>query len=102
MRGLKALVIFLGVMIVAAAGLIVYGIVSKLGDRAVADGRTSSSFGEQTIALPSGADVESFVVEDSRLIIHLTLADGGARLLVLDLDTGRQLGTIMLDKGTSE
>lgn len=102
MRGLKALVIFLGVMIVAAAGLIVYGIVSKLGDLAVADGRTSRSFGEQRIALPSGADVGSFVVEDNRLIIHLTLADGGARLLVLDLDTGRQLGTIMLEKGTSE
>lgn len=102
MRVLNALVIFLGVMIVAAAGLVVYGIVNKVGDLAIADGGASRSFGERNIELPPSAVVESFVVEEDRLIIHLTLAEGGTRLLVLDLETGRQLGTIMLENRTGE
>ena len=102
MRALKVLVIVLGVMIVAAAGLVVYGIVNKLGDLAVADRGASRSFGERTVELPPGAEVKTFVVEAGRLVIHLILAEGGERLLILDLETGQQLGTIMLQKGTAE
>ena len=102
MRVLNALVIFLGVMIVAAAGLVVYGIVNKVGNLAIADGGASRNFGERNIELPPSAVVKSFVVEEDRLIIHLTLAEGGTRLLVLDLGTGRQLGTILLENRAGE
>jgi hypothetical protein len=102
MRALKVLVIVLGVMIVAAAGLLVYGIVNKLGDLAVADRGVSRSFGERMIELPPGAEVKTFAVEEGRLVIHLILAEAGERLLILDLETGQQLGTIMLQKGTAE
>ena len=102
MRALKVLVIVLGVMIVAAAGLVVYGVVNKLGDLAGVDKAAVRSFGERSIELPPSAEVKTFVVEADRLVIHLILADGGERLLILDLETGQQLGTIMLQKGTAE
>ncbi len=102
MRALKVVVIVLGVMIVAASGLLVYGIVNKLGDLAGADKGASHSFGERVIELPAGAEVKTFVVEEGRLIIHLILAEAGERLLIFDLETGQQQGTIMLQKGTAE
>ena len=102
MLALKALVVVLGVMVVAAAGLIVYGILTKFGDLTVGDSTFPERFGDRTVEIPLPAEVRDVVINENHLVIHLTMPDGTVRFLVVDLATGRQLGSIMLEKKAGE
>ena len=54
------------------------------------------AFGDVAVTLPPGAKVVATTTDAGRLIVHLRLADGTARVLVLDLATGKPLGAIRL------
>ena len=107
MRALKALVIVMGVLILAGMGLVAYAIVKRVAaPERVAQPAAPSAlpasaapphpFGPVEISLPSGARIARTRTSGERLIVELELAGGGERLLVIDLATGGLVGTIDL------
>lgn len=94
MRALKALVIVMGVLIVIGLGVVVVTIVKR--SARLADSSSTTSFGRTDVAVPPGSRVVETAVDGHRLVLRLTLADGRDRLLVVDLRTGREAGTIDL------
>lgn len=100
MQALKALVIFMGVLIVAGMGLLVYGLMTRASwqedgaARAAAD--TAQPFGQVEAVLPKGANVAGVSVDGGRAIVDIRLSNGGAELRVYDLATGRVHGSIRL------
>lgn len=102
MRALKGLVIGMGVLIVIGLVVVVIALIERAGD--LDDGAPAQSaaskikhaFGDVAVTLPPGAKVVATTTDAGRLIVHLRLADGTARVLVLDLATGKPLGAIRL------
>lgn len=93
MRGLQVLVIVMGVLIVVTTGVVIAVILGRISRHAeVAPAR----FAALPIAIPHGAKVAGMIPNGDRLLIRLALADGGERIIVLDLKTGAPLGTIDL------
>jgi hypothetical protein len=94
MRALKVLVVVMGVMIlagVAALVVVIAGRVSRGGA-----GTSSPPFAAAPIEFPAGARIETMSTGSDRLVIDLVLPDGNRRLVIIDLATGRLLGTIPL------
>ena len=103
-RALKALVIFLGVLIVG--GVVVIGVTiyqratGPASEGATADAPPAvspSGFGARRIGLPQGADIVEAVAEGDRLILIVALPEGSQRVIVLDLANGAELGRIDLE-----
>jgi hypothetical protein len=109
---LKALVIFMGVVI--AVGFIVVFV--ELGRRIVkppvteppqagaptAPGLPAAkprSFGEVAVPIPEGAKVESVTTADGRTVALVRLRDGAAALYVIDPATGLLLGVVRFPEG---
>lgn len=121
MQALKALVIFLGVLIVIGMGVLAYGIMLKFDEwQAKKDGEVAPAplvevapsitapvvtevwTGDLKVAVPAGARVAETVVADGQMIVRLSLADDSQRYLVFDLRTGKQIGAIELQPGGAQ
>ena len=102
MQALKALVIFMGVLIIAGMGLLVYGLMTRVtwsdeaAPAAMAPASPVARIGTITSNLPAGAAVASVSVDTGRAVVHVRLADGGAEIRLFDLATGTAMGTIQL------
>ncbi len=103
MRALKALVIGMGILILIGFAAVVVAVIQRAGDSGGADpaavrsGATAQrAFGDVRVSLPPGAQVIGTSTDAGRLIVHLRLAGGQARVLVIDLATGKRLGVIEL------
>ena len=103
MRGLKGLVIGLGVLIAIGLTVVVVTVFNRMGGDSLAGtaksgapGTPHEAFGDVKIALPAGATVLRTEIADGRLVVHLTSRHGGARVLVIDLASGKTLGTVEL------
>ena len=102
MQALKALVIIMGILIMAGMGLLVYGLTTRVSwnDRAEhenpAPDSSSASFGMVASNLPTGAAVVSVSVDRTRAVVHVRLPDGGAEIRFFDLVTGATTGSIHL------
>ncbi len=113
MQALKAIVIFMGVLIVIGMGVVAYGIMLKFDEwQAKKDAApeppavTAPAItmpvvaevwtGDLKVAIPAGARVAETVVAEDQMIVRLSLADGSQRYLVFDLGTGKQIGAIEL------
>jgi hypothetical protein len=94
-RTLKLLVIVMGVMLVAGVAILIVTVAGRVS-RNGAGLAGSPPFAAPSIDLPQGARIETMAVASDRLVIDVVLADGTRQLLVLDLVTGRRLGTIPL------
>ncbi len=94
MPGLKALVIVLGILIVAGLTLVAVTVARRAGGP---DGTVSSGFGEVNLRLPPGARLVDATVDGARLVLRLRLADGTDQVTIVDLQTGRPLGTVRLE-----
>ncbi len=101
MRALKALVIGMGILILIGFAAVVVAVIQRTGDdgddgpSTVRSGvPTERAFGDVRVKLPSGAQVIGTAADGGRLIVHLRLAGGEARILVIDLATGKRLGAI--------
>lgn len=93
MRTLKLVVVVMGILIVAGiAGLaaIIAGRVSRGSPAPV------QQFAAAPIEIPRGARIEALTAGPDRLVVALALPEGGQRLIILDLATGKQLGAIDL------
>ncbi|MEW5704964.1 MAG: hypothetical protein AB1781_10335 [Pseudomonadota bacterium] len=101
MRGLKFLVVFLGVLILGGIvflGVTIAGRMSGKLEGAPGGGHLPA-FETAKVTLPKGARLEGTEAEGDRLLLRLRLADGAGRILILDLNDGRLLGTVELEKG---
>lgn len=100
MQALKALVIVLGVLILVAAGAIAVTIYKRsvhglaASPPAAEKTEVHGAFGTKTIAIPAGAHVDDVATAQDRLVVRLRLADGNVRVLVLDIQTGDELGEL--------
>jgi len=106
MKALKALVIFLGVLIVAGVGLVIYGISSKVGPKPAAPVATNAvsdlpnavpsaaAFGSVEVTLPDGAAIQQVFAAGDRVIVRVGTGKGAAdRLIVLDPARGQVAGS---------
>jgi hypothetical protein len=101
MQAIKALVIGMGFLILVGLAILVYGLTNRFGST-MGDGDAASAtagpaaFGTIRAALPAGAEVAGVQMQDGAVMVHLTLPDGGAQIMVFRLSDGRQTGTIEL------
>ncbi len=95
MRTLKILVVVMGIMLVAGVAILIVTIAGRV-PRSGSGPATSLPFIAPPIDLPQGARIETMAVGADRLVVDVVLADGSRQLLILDLVTGRRLGTIPL------
>lgn len=106
MKALKALVIFLGVLIVAGVGLVIYGVSSKIGPKPASAPTVSiaadAPFGSVDIPLPDGASVQQIFAAGDRVIVRVGTGTGNGaadRLIVLDPAHGRIAGSFGFTTG---
>jgi hypothetical protein len=95
MRALKILVVVMGVMLIAGVAtlaVVIAGRVSRGGPGTA----SPQPFAASQIELPKGARIENISAGGDRLVIDLVLPDGNRQLVIIDLATGRRLGTIPL------
>ena len=100
MRILTALVVGLGVLIVAASGLLAYGIFTRTKAPEPAAASGVGAFGSMVLDLPEGCAIKSVAVSGGNLIIHAQGTSGPDapaacdRVVVVDSATGRIRGTV--------
>ncbi len=117
MKALKALVIIMGVAIVAGLTVMVIALVQRAGDggaptpaatarmpgalvpSAAGAGAPAPGFGETTVALPPGAVIVETATGGGRIVLRIRDLDGGSALVVIDAATGRRLGLVRLKAG---
>jgi hypothetical protein len=92
-RALKILVVAMGVLLVAGFVALVTTIAVRLSHRAPAP---AVAFAAPPVMLPAGAKIERVSTGPDRIVVAIALPDGTKQLLVIDLQTGRLLGTIPL------
>lgn len=109
MQGIKALVIFMGVLIVAGMVALVYGMITQVGKLSDNDKASSETviptegvqsntkgFGSIAAPLPNGAEVLETDISGSVMTLRYRRPDGIQEILVLDLGAGESLGTVSL------
>ena len=94
-RALKILVVVMGVMIIAGVATLVVVIAGRVS-RGGPGTASPPPFAASPIELPKGARIETMSAGSDRLVIDLMLPDGNRQLVIIDLATGRSLGTIPL------
>ena len=92
MRALKALVIGMGVLIVA--GLVT--VVVTIANRTLDADRPPT---EAAFAIPPGAEVLETALDGGRMALRLRLPDGTAAIHVFDLATGRRVAVARIEEG---
>ena len=95
MRGLKIAVIVMGIMLVVGVIVLVAAIAARVSHKP-AEPASRAEFSAPPIDLPAGSRIEAMTAGPDRLVIDILLPDGTRQLLILDLSTGRRLGTIPL------
>jgi hypothetical protein len=101
MRGLKILVIVMGVMLVVGTAVLGFAIAYRLNHPRRTTPPAASSIVPangmpRTVMLPSGAKILAVQSDGDRVMIRLGLADGGEELMLVDWQTGKRLSTIDL------
>ncbi len=98
MRALKALVIILGILLVGGTATLIAGLVLRSSPPRVARpvAELPAPPFESAFDLPAGATIRAADVAGERLLLRIALADGGERILILDIGSGARLGTIEL------
>ena len=97
MKPLVALVIIMGVLIVAGLVVVVVTIVSRMGSgNATASRAAAAPFAAVDLPIPAGCEVKETTTADDRLILRLGSGERCNQLLIVDMATGRLLGTLRL------
>ena len=88
---IKAVVIGLGVLIVVLTGVLVAGVLDRVGGTTATSGHRDGA-----VALPAGSRVLSIASDDDRLSLLLELASGSQAIVTIDGLTGEPLSTLEL------
>ncbi|GAB4394474.1 MAG: hypothetical protein Tsb0032_19960 [Kiloniellaceae bacterium] len=109
MQALKALVIFMGILIMAGMALLVYGLVTRTGGGGGEDiagggqqgagmggGAAMVDFGTLNLAIPDGCTIAGSELAGDRLVVRVTgqVGRGCQQLVIVDLASGRELGRV--------
>ncbi len=101
MQALKALVVLMGVLIVAGAGIIAVTIYNRLsgptGPETPAPAAAAAKpkgFDVTRLGLPRGAELRGMEAAGTRLLLHVHIPGRGARVYIVHLETGALLGTV--------
>lgn len=92
MKAIKAAVIGMGILIVLGLGLLVYGVLTRIGNSGSA-GSDVPAFATQ-LSLEEGQKVLSTSLDEGRLIVEIGDQSDGRLYLFFDSRTGRGLGQI--------
>lgn len=98
MKAIKALVAFMGVLLVAGLALLGWGLYSQAGKMATKSkpgGSAAADFGAVAVPLPAGARVEQVLVAGERVVLRV-LGTGPDRLVVLDPAAGVVAGSFVM------
>jgi len=95
MRALKLLVVVMGVMLVAGTIALIAAVVIRGRNGSVASLERAAS-ASIAVELPPGARIAMTEMAGDRLLVRLTLPQGGEQLLVFNLSTGARIATIEL------
>ncbi len=97
MKPLIALVIIMGVLIVAGLVVVVVTIANRLGgaDR-ITNTRAAAEFATVDLPVPAGCEVMETTTADDRLILRLGSGERCNQVLIVDMATGRLLGMLRL------
>jgi hypothetical protein len=96
MRGLKILVVVMGVMLVVGFAALVAVIAGRVSSRGGSAPTIPRAFAPAVIEIPRDSRIEAITAGPDRLVLGLALPTGGRQLVVIDLATGARLGTIEL------
>lgn len=98
LRALKVLVVVMGVMLVVGFTVLVVVIAGRLsrGGPAVSGSRPVAA---APLDLPAGARLETIGVGAERLVLAVVLPDGARELVIVDIASGRRLGSIPIRTG---
>ena len=99
MRALKILVIVMGIMLVGGFVALIISIAYMAKHKqatAPAEAAAPAPYAAPPIELPAGARIEAMALGVDRLALDIITPDGNREVLVLDLMSGRRLGTIPL------
>jgi hypothetical protein len=94
-RALRIVALVMGVMIVVAVTAIVATIAHRMSRSGPGLGEPLP-FAAAPIDLPAGAHIDAISTGGDRLVLALSLPEGTRELMIIDLATGRRLGTIPL------
>jgi len=97
-RALRIAVVVMGVVLVVGVVVLIGAIAARISHKP-SEPAAKPSFVGEPVDLPAGARIEAMTAGADRLVIDLLLADGTRQLLILDLATGRRVGTIPLRTG---
>jgi uncharacterized protein DUF6476 len=95
MRGLKILVVIMGIMLIVGFAVLVAAVAGRMS-RGGSSPTTARAFNGSAIDIPRGARIEAMAAGTDRLALALALPEGGRQLLIIDLTTGARLGSIEL------
>lgn len=98
MKAIKALVAFMGVLLVAGLALLGWGLYSQAGKMTTKSKRaavTAEDFGAIAVPLPAGARIDQMVVAGDRVVLRV-VGGGPERLMVLDPAAGAVAGSFVL------
>jgi len=99
-RGLRIAVAVMGVMLVIGFVGLVIGIAYRVShpkpSTTAPPAITAQPFTAAPVVLPAGARIEAVSAGTDRIVLSLVLRDGSRELLLLDMGSGRPVGTIPL------
>ena len=98
MKSIKALVIIMGLLILAGLGLLVYGMVGQISE--IAGPGTADGFDETVISLPIGCSVAETRVDGDRLVVRTTgpLNYKPCRnIIIIDIQSGEIVGRVKIE-----
>jgi hypothetical protein len=96
MKGLLALVIIMGVLIVIGSVVVVVTIANRMSGSKAEVAPAAAGFDAVDLTVPAGCQVIETVATDDRLILRLGSGERCNQLLIVDLASGRHLGTVRL------
>ena len=97
MQVLKALVIVMGILIIAGITVIGTTIFNRAGGNAEIRRVAPASFGARSVNLPPGSTVEQVTIDDGRVVVWVKDGQGRSRIIVLDARSGGELGAFELE-----
>ena len=101
MQSVKALVIFMGLLILAGLGLLVYGVVGQVSEIAGpgTPPGTPGGFGAASVTLPAGCVLAEARLDEGRLVLRAEGPSGRPdcqQVILLDPASGAELGRITI------
>ncbi len=96
MQALKALVIFLGILIFVGLGVVGMTIYNRAS--APTDASPPAGFGTVRLGLPQDGQITSIGTAGDRLVLHAFVPGEGEIIYIVHLSTGKVLGKIAVNK----